>query len=76
MSVDYYLYSPSNARSVMVGSVGFSGIQSFPAHPEVIEFVRWAIENNVKDIVFVDENHLGRDQDSGEEPMEAVACSS
>ncbi len=58
MSVNYYLFSPSHNKEVMIGSDGFSGVQSFPAHPEVIAFVRWAIENFVKDIVFIDENRL------------------
>lgn len=42
----------------MIGSTGFSGIQSFPAHQEVVEFVRWAIEEGVKDVVLIDEHDL------------------
>lgn len=55
MSTDWFLLSPSNKREVMVGSVGLSGIQSFPASPETIEFIRWAIDEHVTDIVLVQE---------------------
>lgn len=58
MSVDYYLVSPSHKKSAQVGSVGFSGVQSYPGSDEVVAFIRWAIDNHVMDIVFVDEHRL------------------
>lgn len=58
MSVDYYLYSPKHDKEVQVGSNGFSGVQSYPATDECVEFIRWAIDNFVTDIVLVDEHRL------------------
>lgn len=58
MSTDWYLYSPSHKRKAMCGSVGLSGVQSFPAHPEVIDFIRWAIDETVTDIIMLDEHRL------------------
>lgn len=58
MSTDYFLASPSRKRRVMVGSVGLSGIQSFPGADDVVDFIRWAIEESVRDIVMVDEHRL------------------
>jgi hypothetical protein len=58
MSTDYYLYSPSHKKSVMVGSVGFSGVKSWPTEYGGKEFIAWAIENNIKDVVLVDEDRL------------------
>jgi hypothetical protein len=55
MSVDWFLWSKSHQRSAMIGSVGLGGVQSFPAHPDVIEFVRWVIDNHVPDVVMCDE---------------------
>lgn len=40
----------------MVGSIGLGGVQSFPAHPDVIAFIRWAIENFVNDVKMVSED--------------------
>lgn len=58
MSTDWFLYSPSAKREVMIGSNGFSGVQSFPASPEVVDFVRWAIDENITDIIMIDEYRL------------------
>ena len=56
MSVDWFLLSPSHRKSANVGSVGFGGVKPWPGHVDVVEFIRWAIEENVKDIVLVDEH--------------------
>lgn len=58
MSVDYFLYSPSKNRCVMVGSVGMSGVKSWPQAYGGGEFIAWAIENNVDDVCLVNENQL------------------
>lgn len=58
MSTDYYLWSRSHKKSAQIGSVGFSGVQSYPGEAEVVAFVRWAIDNNVTDIVMTDEHHI------------------
>lgn len=58
MSTDYFLVSPSRNRSVMVGSNGFSGVQSFPCSDDVVEFIKWVIEEGVRDVVLVDEHQL------------------
>ncbi len=58
MSVDYFLYSPSHNKEASIGSVGLSGALPWPGTPEMVEFVRWAIEENVTDIVMVAEDRL------------------
>jgi len=55
MSVDFYLVSPGNKCAVMVGSNGFSGPFAWPGEPECVKFIRWAVENNIEDIVFMNE---------------------
>ena len=55
MSTDYFLVSPSERKSVMVGSNGFSGPLVWSGATDVVAFVRWAIENNVEDIVMMNE---------------------
>ena len=47
MSVDYYLYSPSTGRRAMIGSIGLSGIQSFPGEQEVVELIRATIDGSL-----------------------------
>ncbi len=73
MSVDYYLYSPSTGRRAQVGSIGLGGVQSYPGSPDVVAFIRLAIELNLKDVRMVNENELeaedekyGRDGETGE----------
>lgn len=66
MSVDWFLFSPSHNKEVMVGSVGLSGVQSFPAAHSVVDFIRWAIEENVSDIVLLNEDRLFVLQDDAE----------
>jgi hypothetical protein len=61
MSTDYFLYSPSNKRCVMVGSVGLSGVKSWPTEYGGKDFLAWAIENSVTDIVLVTEHQLPDD---------------
>jgi hypothetical protein len=58
MSTDYFLISETHKRAVMVGSDGVSGPKSWTGTPEVVEFVRWAIEDFVKDVRMVDEHTL------------------
>ncbi len=59
MSTDYYLYSPSHRRCVMVGSdSSLSGPKSWPVEYGGREFIKWAIDNSVRDIVLVDEHSL------------------
>ena len=65
MSTDYYLFSPSQNRAAMVGSIGIGGIQSFPAAPEVVEFIRWAIENSIEDVGLVDEHEYHEAMERG-----------
>jgi hypothetical protein len=64
MSVDYYLVSPGRKKAVMVGSTGFGGVQPYPGTPEVVRFVRWAIEHGVEDIVWMNEYVLDELRDS------------
>ena len=45
MSTDYYLISRKARRRAMIGSIGFSGVQSFPGHPEVVKFIHDAIDS-------------------------------
>ena len=70
MSVDYYLVSPSRKKGVQIGSIGFSGVQSYPASDECVSFVRWAIEEAVGDVVMVDEHRyheiVGDDENEDE----------
>lgn len=58
MSTDYYLYSPSNRKSVSIGSWGLGGIKVWSATPEALDFIRWAVEESIKDIVFINEHEL------------------
>jgi hypothetical protein len=58
MSTDYYLFSKAQKKAVMVGSDGLSGPQAWPGTPEAVRFVKWAIENAVKDVVFINEDEL------------------
>lgn len=58
MSTDFYLYSPSHKRKAMVGSIGLGGVKSWPTEYGGKEFIAWAIENNIQDVVLVDENRL------------------
>jgi hypothetical protein len=61
MSVDYFLFSPSKNRCVMVGSIGMSGVKSWPADYGGGEFIAWAIENSIYDVVLVNEDQLPDD---------------
>ena len=66
MSTDYYLYSPSTGKHAQVGSVGLGGIQSYPGSPEVVEFIRWAIDasiDGVCDIKFVNEHQVHAEEE-------------
>lgn len=58
MSTDYYLFSPSGKKAVMVGSVGLGGVRSWPAEYGGRKFIAWAIDNNIKDVCMVDEHEL------------------
>lgn len=58
MSTDFFLVSPSRKRAVCIGSTGFSGVQSYPASPDAVEFVRWAIEEFLDDVVMMNEHQL------------------
>lgn len=58
MSTDYFLWSPSGKRAVMVGSWGMSGVQAFPTEPDVGAFIRWAIEEGISDITLTSEHDL------------------
>ena len=58
MSTDYFLYSPSHRKKAMVGSVGLSGAKVWPTEYGGKEFIAWAIENGVIDVVLIDENRL------------------
>lgn len=61
MSTDYFLYSPSKKRAVMIGSSGMSGPKSWPIEYGGRDFIRWMIENFVSDVVVVDEHRLPDD---------------
>jgi len=61
MSTDYFLYSPSRKRAVMVGSDGLGGVRSWPVEYGGQEFIAWALEEFVRDVVLVDEHHLPDD---------------
>lgn len=49
MSVDYYLVSRKHKRAAQVGSIGFSGIQSYPGCPDGVAFIRWAIDQRIEE---------------------------
>jgi hypothetical protein len=59
MSTDYYLFSPSMKKAVMVGSNGMSGPRSWPVEYGGREFISWAIENFVDDVQLINEHKLG-----------------
>lgn len=61
MSTDYFLYSPSRKRAVMIGSYGMSGPRSWPVEYGGREFIKWMIEEFVDDVCVVDEHHLPDD---------------
>ena len=61
MSTDYFLYSPKAKRCVMIGSDGISGPRSWPIEYGGREFIKWAIENFIDDVVMVNENQLPDD---------------
>lgn len=56
MSVDYYLVSPLNKHGVRVGSIGFGGVQAYPGNADVVEFIKWVIEEAVGDVILVSED--------------------
>jgi len=56
MSTDWFLFSPSKKTKAMVGSDGFSGVKVWPTEYGGHELLRWAIENNITDVVLVNEN--------------------
>jgi hypothetical protein len=56
MSTDWFLYSPSGRKSAMVGSEGLGGIKVWPTEYNGHEFLRWAIENSIRDVVLVNEH--------------------
>lgn len=60
MSTDYYLVSPLNRRRVMVGSENLAGIsvRAYIESPELEKFLRWAIDEGVRDIQFVSEDQM------------------
>lgn len=58
MSTDYFLWSPSRKRAVMVGSWGMSGVQTILDNEGVKSFIRWAIEDGVADISFTSEHDM------------------
>ena len=67
MSCDFYLVSPSRKRGVQIGSTGLGGVQSYPTSPDVVAFVRWAIEELLDDVVMVDENRYYVIVETGDE---------
>lgn len=64
MSTDWFLFSPSHKKSAMVGSIGLGGVKVWPTEYAGDEFLRWAIENHVIDVVLVheDDQRLGDDE--------------
>jgi len=42
----------------MVGSIGLGGVKSWPTEYGGKEFIAWAIENSIQDVVLVDEHRL------------------
>jgi hypothetical protein len=66
MSTDYYLFSPSGKKAVMVGSVGLGGVRSWPAEYGGRKFIAWAIDNNIKDVRLINEHELEAFKDGGE----------
>lgn len=58
MSTDYFLYAPDQDIAAMIGSVGMSGVLPWPGDKHVVDFVRWAIDENVKGIQFLNESEL------------------
>lgn len=67
MSTDYFLFSPSRRKSAMVGSNGMGGVKVWPTEYKGDEFLRWAIDNNIMDVVLVSE-HDPRLEDSEDDP--------
>jgi hypothetical protein len=51
----------------MVGSVGLGGVKVWPTDYHGDEFLRWAIDNNITDVVLVNE-HDPRLEDSEDDP--------
>ena len=66
MSTDYFLYSPKHKRSAMVGSMGLGGARSWPAEYGGKEFIAWAIEESVYDVVLISEHELQTYQEKDE----------
>lgn len=64
MSTDWFLYSPSKKKAVMIGSNGFSGVKVWPTDFGGVEFIRQIIDDNITDVVVCDENHLPDDLES------------
>jgi hypothetical protein len=56
MSTDWFLFSPAHRKGAMIGSVGLGGVKVWPTEYKGVEFLRWAIDNNVKDVVLVNEH--------------------
>lgn len=56
MSTDWFLFSPSRKVKVMVGSIGLGGVKVWPVEYEGGEFLGWAIEERVTDIVLTHED--------------------
>lgn len=63
MSTDWFLFSPSRKRKAMVGSIGLGGVKVWPSEYGGDQFLRWAIDEHVTDIVLVNENDPRLDDD-------------
>lgn len=61
MSIDYFLYSPSRKRAVIIGSDSMSGPRSWPVEYGGLQFIKWMIEESVGDVIVVDEYALPDD---------------
>lgn len=69
MSTDYFLYSPSLKRDAMIGSIGMSGTKVWSSDKGVVDFLRYIIDNNIKDAVIIDEHRLAVEEERLREEM-------
>ena len=65
MSTDYYLYSPSKKRAVMIGSIGMGGAKTWPVEYGGRAFIKWMIEEMIDDVVVVNEHQIDEDVETG-----------
>lgn len=66
MSTDWFLFSPSQKKKAMIGSIGFSGVKVWPTEYGGDDMLRWAIENHVTDVVLVNEDSPLLDEDDSD----------